>query len=205
MPYKRFDELNEEKKRLILETAMAAFASNSFKAASINSISKEAGLSAGALYYYFEDKKDLYYATLEHVSKVLSHYFGNMVTLFDQKGYWEGISEVVLKRLELSRSQPQSMRLFQRVLLSDDPVEFEGRQRLMAGFKEIFDYGYERGFIRKDLPRDFLFMMHFNMTITVNQFTLKTFTDSDTFGPQNENLRQLSMKAVDMIRAAMTE
>ncbi len=55
MPYKRFDELDPIKKQSIIDKSIEAFAENSFKAASLNGISREVGISAGALYYYFED------------------------------------------------------------------------------------------------------------------------------------------------------
>lgn len=204
MPYDRFEQLDEKKRLNILETALDAFIENSFKSASINKISKKAGLSAGMLYYYFENKEDLFYTTLDYAVKVLWNHVGDIKTLFQEYGYWEGITEIVLKRFELSISHPKYMKLFYRVLLSEDEVELEGRSRFLAPFYEIFEYGYTNGYIRNDLPKDLLFDMHFNMTITVNKWTLREQFDTSKETLDSWNLRELSVKTVNMIRLAMS-
>ena len=66
MPYPRFEKLGEEKKQLIIGTALEEFGKRSFDQASLNQISKSAGLSAGALYYYFENKEDLFSSAIQH-------------------------------------------------------------------------------------------------------------------------------------------
>lgn len=59
MPTKRFLNLKEEKKQIILEAAAHEFARVPYSSASINQIIKEAGISRGSFYTYFEDKDDL--------------------------------------------------------------------------------------------------------------------------------------------------
>lgn len=203
MPIARFELINEEKKIKILETALDAFIENNFTAASINKISKAAGLSAGALYYYFEDKEDLFYTTLDYAKGDLFSEFGDLDTLFEIHGYWDGIREFVLKRFELNLKHAKYMRLFQRILLSNDPVEVKGRDKLMIMFNQIFNYGYENGYIRADLPREFLFDMHFNMIITINQWMLKDYKKFVSKELSIEDLRELSVTAVGMIKSAM--
>ncbi|MBI9012116.1 MAG: TetR/AcrR family transcriptional regulator [Clostridiales bacterium] len=205
MPFSRFDQVNEEKKTIILETALDAFIENSFKVASINKISKNAGLSAGALYYYFQDKEDLFNTTLDYAQRELWNLFGEIETLFETYGYWEGITELVLKRFELNITHPRYMKLFQRVLLSKDAIELEGRNKLMKGFNDIFEYGYKHGYIRTDLPKEFLFSIHFNMTITINQWLLQDNENLSSEELHINALKELSIKAVNMIKSAMTD
>ena len=59
MPTQRFFKLKEEKRRLILEAAAHEFSRVPYSAASINQIIKEADISRGSFYTYFEDKDDL--------------------------------------------------------------------------------------------------------------------------------------------------
>lgn len=204
MPYKRFDELDEEKKTLILQTALDIFSENSFKLASINKISKEANLSAGALYYYFEDKKDLFNTTLNYMSREFMMDIGGLDTLFEEQGYWQGIKGLVRKRLALGSKQPKYMRLFHRILLSEDEQEMDAKETLLINFREIFNYGYDHGFLRQDMPKDFLFRMHFNMTLTVNQWTIQRNMNKDQDPLTMDELEVISMKAVDMIYSAMS-
>lgn len=59
MPTKRFLKLKEEKKHAILEAAVHEFSRVPYSLASINQIIKEADISRGSFYTYFEDKDDL--------------------------------------------------------------------------------------------------------------------------------------------------
>lgn len=59
MPTQRFLNLKESKKNAILEAAANEFARVPYSAASINQIIKEAEISRGSFYTYFEDKDDL--------------------------------------------------------------------------------------------------------------------------------------------------
>ena len=59
MPTQRFLKLKEEKKQAILEAAVHEFSRVPYSSASINQIIKEADISRGSFYTYFEDKWDL--------------------------------------------------------------------------------------------------------------------------------------------------
>ena len=59
MPTQRFFNLKEEKRRAILDAAFHEFSRTSYSNASINQIIKEADISRGSFYTYFEDKGDL--------------------------------------------------------------------------------------------------------------------------------------------------
>mgnify|MGYP000403050715 CR=1 FL=1 len=56
MPTQRFLKLKEEKKQAILEAAVHEFSRVPYSSASINQIIKEADISRGSFYTYFEDK-----------------------------------------------------------------------------------------------------------------------------------------------------
>lgn len=59
MPTERFYRLSEEKKKVIRDAAFHEFARVPFDKASINQIIKEADISRGSFYTYFEDKWDV--------------------------------------------------------------------------------------------------------------------------------------------------
>lgn len=59
MPTERFNRLPEAKRRVILEAAKKEFARVPFEKASINQIIKNADISRGSFYTYFEDKQDV--------------------------------------------------------------------------------------------------------------------------------------------------
>ena len=61
MPTHTFFNLPESKRQRLIDGAMKEFMAKSLNEASISNIVKNAGISRGSFYQYFEDKKDLYY------------------------------------------------------------------------------------------------------------------------------------------------
>ncbi|HET6559885.1 MAG TPA: TetR/AcrR family transcriptional regulator, partial [Prolixibacteraceae bacterium] len=55
----QFEAIREEKRKLILETALELFAENGYHGTSISHITKKAGISKGLLYNYFVSKEDV--------------------------------------------------------------------------------------------------------------------------------------------------
>jgi AcrR family transcriptional regulator len=55
----QFEEIREEKRDLIINTALRLFANNGYYSTPISKIAKEADISKGLIYNYFESKEDL--------------------------------------------------------------------------------------------------------------------------------------------------
>lgn len=60
MPKSTFFHLPKEKQKNLMKAAIKEFSNTSYADASINQIIKEAKISRGSFYMYFEDKEDLY-------------------------------------------------------------------------------------------------------------------------------------------------
>ena len=60
MPKKEFFNLEVSKQQIILDAARKEFTSTLYEDASINKIVKDANISRGSFYCYFENKKDIY-------------------------------------------------------------------------------------------------------------------------------------------------
>lgn len=60
MNLEKFEKLDENKKNRIIEAAMNEFIKEGFNGASTNTIVKNAEISKGALFNYFENKENLY-------------------------------------------------------------------------------------------------------------------------------------------------
>jgi len=62
----QFDKIRQEKKSLIMDTALELFAENGYHATSMSRIAKKAGISKGLAYNYFKSKKEI----LDEIIKV---------------------------------------------------------------------------------------------------------------------------------------
>jgi TetR/AcrR family transcriptional regulator len=169
MANNRFYKLNIEKQELILNTALKEFMDLNFELASINKISKKAGLSAGALYYYFEDKEDLFLSTIEYALKDIKISINDLEQLFGKYGFGDGITEIIKRRLEFTLHFPEKMSFIQRLILTKDNVESNSQSEILDTFKMIFDYGYNNGYINKSLPKELMFEVHLGMITSINK------------------------------------
>lgn len=61
----QFNEIRKQKKELIMKTALEQFAENGFHATSMSQIAKQAGISKGLAYNYFQSKNEILEEILE--------------------------------------------------------------------------------------------------------------------------------------------
>lgn len=73
MPKQTFFNLQPDKQKRIIDASKKEFIENNFYDASINMIIKDAGISRGSFYQYFEDKEDLFIYLIDNcMSYILS-------------------------------------------------------------------------------------------------------------------------------------
>ena len=75
-----FDNIPEEKRVMILETAIAEFSSKGFENANINVVAKMAGVSVGSLYKYFSTKVDLFLTCVNYCVGFLEEALGAIIS-----------------------------------------------------------------------------------------------------------------------------
>lgn len=68
LPKQTFFNLNDEKRTTLIEAAMKEFSRVPFAEASISNIVKDAEISRGSFYQYFEDKEDVFFYLLKEDS-----------------------------------------------------------------------------------------------------------------------------------------
>ena len=114
-----FNRLDDEKKINILTVSIRAFSDNGFKSANINTIAEQAGVSVGAMYKYFQNKRALYLTCLEwslmHLNKKIASAINEKVDLLTIiETIIEIIQSIKLKTNNLTsyttRWQPKAMR-----------------------------------------------------------------------------------------------
>ncbi|WP_449354585.1 TetR/AcrR family transcriptional regulator [Virgibacillus natechei] len=73
---KTFNNLDENKQQRILNAALKEFAENGYEQASTNQIVKNAGIGKGMLFYYFNNKKELYHYLIDYaINVMIDEYF----------------------------------------------------------------------------------------------------------------------------------
>lgn len=153
MPTQRFLKLKEEKKQAILEAAVHEFSRVPYSSASINQIIKEADISRGSFYTYFEDKQDLLkwliYAQAEQ-------HFNNYIERLRENGgdLWDMLENVFDRGMDLME-RAGLINIFQNLIKSakfmdifrgdpeSDPQVCRENQRFMKLLYENIDQDKE--------------------------------------------------------------
>ncbi|MBU1220293.1 TetR/AcrR family transcriptional regulator [Myxococcota bacterium] len=100
MPGPRFYNLSEEKQSLILEAAKLEFIEKGYNDSSLNRIIEKAGISKGAMYYYFNDKNDLLGTVLENAITSLVSKLGTDFIFSSREDFWEVLKQLMVKAIE---------------------------------------------------------------------------------------------------------
>ncbi|NBG88824.1 TetR/AcrR family transcriptional regulator [Isachenkonia alkalipeptolytica] len=102
--YSNFHKLKEEKKKQILSSAMEEFRQYGFEKASTIEIAKNAKISKGALFNYFNTKRDLYVYLIDYSLQVIEGFY-EKIDLTEQD-LFKRIENVGLLKLYTQQKYP---------------------------------------------------------------------------------------------------
>lgn len=108
-------EMVEESKAKLVKAARHAFATKGYAAASMDELTAEAGLTRGALYHNFGDKKGLLQAVIDQIDgEMLARM---RITSAKAKNLWDGFVDEGVAYIEMAL-EPE----IQRIMLLDGPA-----------------------------------------------------------------------------------
>ncbi|NIP78742.1 MAG: TetR family transcriptional regulator, partial [Gemmatimonadetes bacterium] len=108
----RFDNLEPERREAILAAAGDEFAAHGYSRASLNRIIEAAGISKGSLYYYFDDKADLFASVvMETVERVVEAVHALPLDNLTRTNFWESVRESGLRSIDLMARDEWYVRL----------------------------------------------------------------------------------------------
>ena len=184
----------EEKKELIMKTALNLFAKRGFYNTTIADIAKEMGMSVGNMYNYFPSKESLAKELLIYTSKK----FGEEIRKINEMDIHsrEKIKKIVKLYFETAINEPELIDYFMRVYLSNKEIFANGCEGMLcvsAFVTEIMIF-FEEGVRRKELKnQDFfaafgLFMGYIGGLAFLNKEGILTKSLNDYIEPVSENI-----------------
>ncbi len=127
-------EVNQETINKIVTSATALFNNKGYAGTSISDIAKNAQLSKGILYHYFDNKDQLYLHCGKKCLDDYSSYLGN--NLNESLDIDETITENIKIRLRFFKDFPQYKTLFNFIILKKPEHLTKELLELRQGFKE---------------------------------------------------------------------
>jgi AcrR family transcriptional regulator len=161
VPRPRFEKLDPGRRVAILAVAAEEFAEHGFEAASYNRIIERSGLSKGAIYYYFDDKEDLYATVLKDAVQRLILDTGDLAGAGDAASFWRDLADWNRRSLRAFRKDPHAIGLARSLLKalargSAGGALVELRSFARSWFEGFVAHGQGVGAVRTDLPSELL-------------------------------------------------
>jgi AcrR family transcriptional regulator len=108
----RFEKMDAERQKRLFESTAKEFAAHGFDGASLNLILEQSGMSKSSLYYYFDDKADLFTTMIERAIAVF----------FKEVGCFLRKSVALIPKRSLPRISGARMRI-----CAGDPLKLPAR------------------------------------------------------------------------------
>ncbi|MBO8156064.1 MAG: TetR/AcrR family transcriptional regulator [Bacillaceae bacterium] len=182
----KFFSLDQEKQERIINAALKEFGQKGFQKASTNEIVKEAGISKGLLFHYFNNKKGLYLFLFDYaVDRLVERIFSNENQLMED--VFERFLQITIQKLHLFKKHPDLLD-FLMTAMDDETIQYDLKNR------EMLEQAYQRVFAGIDYSR-------FKSGIDIEKALKVIFWTFQGFGEEEqENLKQLGIQHYDINR-----
>ncbi len=197
----RFENLDVERREEILAAGAQEFMVRGYAGASLNRIIEAADISKGQLYYYFNDKEDLFVTTVEEAMRRLLEAVGGLsIDDLTASTYWDALRELGRQSAALRSGDCWYVRLalsFPRLREEREAAAavrpaLEWARRLTERF---LARGQELGTVRRDLPMSLLV----ELTLAVDEAGDRWFMDHH-HEYDEDGMRKLIDARVDLTR-----
>ncbi len=162
MSRRRFDNLDPERQQRLMDSAADEFGAYGYEAASLNRILDQSGMGKSSLYYYFEDKADLFTTLIERsIAFLLSEVGGFDPRRLTAETYWSELESLYRRTIAVMNRSVWYVklgRMFYR--LHGNPRESAPTGRMFQAARQwigiIIERGQALGVVRSDLPTSLL-------------------------------------------------
>jgi AcrR family transcriptional regulator len=161
MSRRRFENLEPERQQRLLDSAAEEFAEKGYDAASLNRILDRSGMSKSSLYYYFDNKADLFGTLVERSLALLIREIGGFdPERLTAETFWSELEELMLRSVRAFSRDAWYLklgRMFYRLRGSRKGGATESTMKAARGWiGRILQRGQALGVIRADLPLSLL-------------------------------------------------
>lgn len=199
MARSRFDNLDDDAQESLLREAGEEFADKGYESASLNAIIEKAGISKGSLYYYFDDKEDLFSTVVQRAtSKLMAHVTDFALDELTAETFWDELERVVREMADYTTEHRWYFRLartFYRVR-DDQPGTVRDSNLYEVSRRwavRIIERGQQLGVVRTDLPREYLVELCMALAEAGDRWILDRIEEYDDADIAREAERQMDV------------
>jgi TetR/AcrR family transcriptional regulator len=160
LPTKTFVGLSKEKQETIFFSAIKEFANKGYSMASTNSICKEAGISKGSMFQYFETKEELFFFVIRRaLAEIITVYKKNYQLDVEKLSLKDLFIKSCLQLIEFYEKYPYHYKLYLRTNYEIDAPNYKEIRRYLARYvsaitHQFIEAGKKCGVLREDISSD---------------------------------------------------
>ena len=128
--FSKFLNIDKEKQDRIINAAIKEFAEKGYDRASTNEIVKEAGISKGLLFHYFQNKKQLFLFVFDYCYELVIDEFYKKIN-FQETDFFMRMRQAVMVKMEMLTTYPDIFKFIQEVFMEESAeikVEFDKKK-----------------------------------------------------------------------------
>jgi TetR/AcrR family transcriptional regulator len=154
-----FYKLNPAKRERIIKSAIDLFARNGYSGTSMDAVAEAAEIAKGALYRYFDGKKDMYMVVVDSLVKDFDIYAQEFLEIRKNQNVFQTIRDHLVSAYELQKLFSTHIQVLCNVLYQEN-IEFKGE--VLAKFGKlstqytrlVLQRGIARGEVREEIDVD---------------------------------------------------
>lgn len=168
-PKATFLNLPPEKRRSIVQAAVAEFAGQGYQRASVNNIARGLGIAKGSIYQYFDNKEALFLYVFDQFTAKVKQHVRESVAEQGEQDFFAVTRQVLLAAINFIDTSPEYFHLYLKVLFEQNAPQ---RQELVARvrlfslefFGPLCERARQQGLLRQDVScRQVVFLMDATM------------------------------------------
>lgn len=144
----KFFDLKKEKQDRIINGALKVFALNGYKRASTDEMVKEAGISKGLLFHYFESKKGVYIFICQYSAKYLAMELSRAVGI-QETDFFELQKQMELAKLRVMKNYPYMQHFLNQAFLETDEEAVTATEAEMDYASKVLQQIYAKADLSK--------------------------------------------------------
>lgn len=203
MPSQTFLNLKPDKKERIMHAAIDEMSAHSYEYINLANIIRDAHISRGSFYQYFEDKDDLCDYFYKYIGEKKMAFFGDLFSFEEDIPLLERFKHIYLKGFEFAKAYPKLMKAGQKMIGSEyyqkNPFVKDMMKQAIALYQTYIEIDQRKGRIRKDVDSYILasFLLEFMNKVTLDAF-LKDDIDFTYIEQALNGLIDILKKGIDV-------
>ena len=172
MPKQTFFNLAAKKQQRIIDAAMNEFAAHPYLKTSINRIIKDANISKGSFYQYFQNKKDLYKYIIDQASDTKMKFLAQKLQDYQKLEFFELLRELFIAGIQFKKEYPLFSEIGDRLLNGSneslkEEIYAESRPKSNDFFEQILEEAVNKGEVDPEIDIKFTAFMLTDFSISI--------------------------------------